>query len=118
MPRICTVCSHAQRAELDRLLLAGEMSNRRIAAQYAVTEQAVRRHKAEHLSERMAEVAERNAEADIRTAIDVVTQLRIVNNAALRVLKDARDAGDGALTLQATDRILKQIELQAKLIDL
>lgn len=118
MPRTCTVCTHPKRAEIDRHLLAGETSNRRIASQYDVTERAIRSHKANHLSERMAVVAERNAEADVRTAIDIVTQLKVINNAALRVLKDARDAGDGALTLQATDRILKQIETQAKLIDL
>ncbi len=117
MPRTCSICTHDQRQAIDAALLAGE-TFRHIASRFGTSTTALQRHKAEHLSERMAKVAERHAEADVRTAIDVVTQLRAINAAAISVLRDARDAGDGALTLQATDRILKQIELQARLIDL
>ncbi len=117
MPRVCTICTNDQRQTIDRALLANDPL-RDIARRFRVSKDALQRHKAEHLSERIAKVAERNAEADVRTAIDVVQQLRVINNAALRVLKDARGASDGSLALQATDRILKQIELQAKLIDL
>jgi hypothetical protein len=117
MPRVCTICTHEERPAIDRALLAGEPF-RNIAERFGTSTTGLHRHKTEHLGERMAVVAKRNEDADVRTAIDVVAQLRAINGAALRVLKDARDAGDGALTLQATDRILKQIELQAKLIDL
>lgn len=118
MPPKCTVCIHAKRAAIDRALLDGSGSLRDIAGQFSVSRNALDRHKKAHLPERMAEVAERNAEADIRTAIDVVRQLKAINGASLSILKEARDAKDGSLALQATDRILKQIELQAKLIDL
>src|SRR5665811_469814 len=117
MPRTCTICTHAQRQEIDSALLSGD-SLRDIARQFRVSKDPLSRHKSSHLGERMVKVAEHNAEADIRTAIDVVRQLRAINDAAIGVLKQAKNAGDGALTLQATDRILKQIELQAKLIDL
>ena len=117
MPRTCTVCTHDQRQEIDKALLAGE-SLRDIARQFRVSKDSIARHKREHLSERMAVVAERHAEADVRTAIDVVQQLKAINSVALGVLKNARAAGDGALTLQAVDRVHRQIELQAKLIDL
>ncbi len=49
-------------------------------------------------------------------ALDVVQQLKTINGAALTVLRDARTAGDGDLALKAIDRILRQIELQAKLL--
>lgn len=116
MPRTCTVCSHSERPAIDRALVAGEASNRRIASQYGVSERAIRDHKANHLKLRMLKAIERREEADIRTAIDVVGQLRAINGASLTILKEARDARDGDLALKAIDRIQKQIELQAKLI--
>ena len=97
MPRTCSICTHDQRAEIDRTLVAGATSNRRIASQHDVSERAIRDHKANHLKVRMLKAVERREEADIRTAIDVVGQLKAINGAALTVLKDARDAGDGDL---------------------
>jgi hypothetical protein len=116
VPRTCTICSHPECPAIDRAVLAGEASNRRIASQYGVTERAIRDHKANHLKARMLKAVERREEADIRTAIDVVGQLRAINGASLTILKEARDARDGDLALRAIDRIQKQIELQAKLI--
>ena len=53
----------------------------------------------------------------MRQALDVLQQLKFVNGAALAVLRDAKAAGDGELTLRAIDRVLtSQIELQAKLL--
>jgi CMP-2-keto-3-deoxyoctulosonic acid synthetase len=117
MPPTCSICIHAKRSEIDRVLLAGD-SLRNIAKQFAVTSAALNRHKTNHLAQRLAQVAKRNEQADIRTAIDVVGQLSAINGVALSVLKEAREAGDGELALRAIDRIQKQIELQAKLIDL
>jgi hypothetical protein len=117
MPRTCTVCTHSKRAEIDKALLSGD-AFRNIAERFSVSLGALTRHKEAHLSQRMAEVAARNAEADIRTAIDVVAQLKAINGASLSILEDARAAKDGTLALQAIDRIQKQIELQARLIDL
>jgi len=101
---------------IDRALTEMSDSNRRIASQYDVSERAIRDHKANHLKVRMLKAVEKREEADIRTAIDVVGQLKAINGAALSVLKSARDANDGDLALKAIDRIQRQIELQAKLI--
>jgi hypothetical protein len=116
MPRVCSICVHPKRKEIDRALTERSASNRRIAAQYGVNESAIRGHKTNHLRVRMLKAVEKREDADIRTAIDVVAQLRAINGAALTVLKDARDANDGDLALKAIDRIQRQIELQAKLI--
>lgn len=116
MPRVCSICTHPQRVAIDRALTEMSGSNRRIASQYDVSERAIRDHKANHLKVRMLKAVERREDADIRTAIDVVGQLRAINGAALSVLKSARDANDGDLALKAIDRIQRQIELQAKLI--
>jgi len=116
MPRVCSICVHPKRKEIDRALTEMSDSNRRIASRYDVSERAIRDHKANHLKVRMLKAVEKREEADIRTAIDVVGQLKAINGAALSVLKSARDAKDGDLALKAIDRIQRQIELQAKLI--
>jgi hypothetical protein len=46
----------------------------------------------------------------------VVQQLRAINSACLEVLQKSRTDGKHSLSLQAVDRIHRQIELQAKLL--
>ncbi len=61
MPRICTVCSHAERAEIDKALVEST-PERSIAKHYAVSPAAVHRHKAEHMAPVLAAAASRRAE--------------------------------------------------------
>lgn len=112
MPRVCTVCTHAERGAIDRALATGT-PNRRIATQYGLSEASVRRHAAEHLPATLVKAQEAE---DVRQALDVVQQLTAINQASLDVLKQARDRHDGELALKAVDRVQKQIELQAKLL--
>lgn len=114
MPRTCTVCTHPGRHAIDRALAAETASNRRIAARYGVSEQAVRRHRSEHLPATVVQAAEAE---DVRHAIDIFRQLRDVNDAVQTVLTRAQETNDGDLVLKASDRILKQLELQARLLD-
>jgi len=48
MTRICTVCAHAARQEIDKAIVA-QQGYRRIASQYGLVETSVRRHTADHL---------------------------------------------------------------------
>ncbi len=113
MGRVCTVCTHRDKGAIDKALALGEAANRRIASQYGVSEIAVRRHASRHLPASLVEAA--GAE-QMRKALDVLGQLRAVNAASHQVLKQAREAKDHELTLRAIDRVMKQIELQAKLL--
>jgi len=74
---------------------------------------AVQRHKDEHLPVVLVKAHEQE---DVRQALDVVGQLKAINQATLQVLNQARQQGDGELALKAVDRVQKQIELQAKLL--
>jgi hypothetical protein len=112
VPRSCTVCEHSERAVIDRALV-GDASNRSVASLYDVSEAAVRRHKANHLP---AKLVMAHQEEDVREALDVVHQLKAINATSLHILKEARDQGKLSTTLQAIDRIQRQIELQAKLL--
>jgi hypothetical protein len=109
----CTVCAHADRRLIDRALVVGRETNRKIAQAYGVSEFALWRHKADHIPERLAKAQEAT---DVRAALDVLTQLKAINAASLEVLRQAREDGKGGLVLAAVDRVQRQIELQARLL--
>lgn len=112
MTRTCTVCGHPQRAAIDAALVAGG-AYRSIAKQFDLSAAALFRHRGEHLPASLVTAA---GEEATRQALDVLQQLKLINGAALAVLRDARAAQDGDLALKAIDRIQRQIELQAKLL--
>ena len=112
MPRTCSICGHGQRDAIDAALVGGE-SLRNIAERFGTSTTALHRHGGEHLPAHLAKAQEQE---DVRHALDVVQQLKAINAASLRVLQDARSAGQGGLALAAVDRIQRQIELQAKLL--
>ena len=112
MPRLCTVCTHGERAAIDKALVGGD-AFRDIAGRFGLAKSAVARHKGDHLPATLVKAAEAE---DVAQAIDVVKQLKAINGASLAVLKEARERRDGDLALKAVDRIQKQIELQAKLL--
>ncbi len=112
MPRVCTVCTHENRAEIDTALVAGTPL-RDIAIQNEVGKDALMRHKAEHLPASLVQAA--GAE-EVKNALNVLDQLRAINETTRAILTDARKAKDGELALKAIDRIQRQIELQAKLL--
>ena len=111
MPRSCSVCVHPERQAIDTALAAGEPL-RGIARTYfgtAKREDAVGRHKAEHLPQTVAKAeAARQVEQArgvVAEGLDVVGQLREINGVTLHVLKEARDSRDHEITLKAVDRV-------------
>jgi hypothetical protein len=112
MPRTCTVCTHPRRDAIDRQLIA-QKPFRYVAEQTGLSITALHRHREAHLPATLVKAREN---ADVRHAIDVVDQLRAINQAAVAILIEARKASDADTALKAIDRIQKQIELQAKLI--
>ncbi len=112
MSRSCTVCCHDQRGAIEQEI-AATTSARKISALFRVSEDAVQRHKADHLPKTLTDA--RKADDDER-ALDVVKQLRVINGVSLQILNEARQGKDLQTALKAVDRIHRQIELQAKLL--
>jgi hypothetical protein len=83
MPRTCTICTHEQRQEIDRALVAGE-AFRHIAARYDTSTGALQRHK-EHLSGKLVKAAERREE---RHADSLVDQLETLLSRAKALLDE------------------------------
>lgn len=111
MPRPCTICSHPNRSDIDRALVA-HVPYRRIAAQYAVSEQAIRRHRTEHLPEKLAQ-AEGATEA--AEATDLLREVRALRSKAYGLLLKAEAAGDYRTALAGVREARGCLELLAEL---
>lgn len=112
MPRVCTICTNENRAEIDQAIVAGTPL-RDIARHNAVGKDALMRHKSDHLPASLVQAA---GAVEAKNALNVLDQLRAINDTTRAILTDAREAKDGELALKAIDRIQRQIELQAKLL--
>jgi hypothetical protein len=112
MGRICTVCNHPNRANIEAAIVAGT-PNRDIACQFNVGRMAVQRHAAEHIAQEIKQSQQAKEEVH---ALDVARQLREMNTVSLAILQEARKAKENELALKAIDRVCKQLELQAKLL--
>jgi hypothetical protein len=112
MPRVCTVCAHADRGSIDAALVTEEPF-RHIAARTGTSTAALQRHKAEHLPVRLvkAKAAEEVAHAD-----GLLEQVRGLQARALAILSRAEEAGDLRTALGAIREARGNLELLAKLL--
>lgn len=63
MPRKCSICTHPKRAHINRTILSGKKSLRKIAIQYGIGFAAVQWHKKQHLIAAM-KLAKKNGEIE------------------------------------------------------
>jgi hypothetical protein len=94
MPRACTICIHPDRPAID-MALVNERAIRETSAIFRVSEDALSRHRSEHIPAALARVAEADKTA---SALDVKTELRrcfervnLLFDACDRWLRDADD---------------------------
>ena len=113
MPRTCSVCSHPSLDEIDKALVT-RRSYCAISRSFGVGRDALRRHTKEHLPERLKKASEHE---DVREALDVVAQLKSINEASLAILEEARQMRKSETALKAIDRIHRQIALQLKITE-
>ena len=112
MPRTCTICTHPERSAIEAAI-AQNSSYRVISRQFSIGHDSVQRHATAHIE--MA-IKESQAAKEEAAALDVVKQLKAINNTTLAILKEARTDKKPMTALAAIDRIHKQLELQAKLL--
>jgi hypothetical protein len=75
MARACSVCSHPEGFEVNTRLIVDRESNRRVAAQFGLSEQAIRRHR-QHIPEQLVQASEAQAVADADTLLDDIVRIR------------------------------------------
>ena len=90
MARTCTVCSHPEKEEIDRLLVRGD-SIAGIARDFAVSEDALKRHFDNHVPKTLA--ASPSAK-EITDADKLLSEIETVKARALSLLDKAEEAQD------------------------
>jgi hypothetical protein len=111
MPRVCTICTHEKRGEIDAALLAGEPF-RTIASRFGTSPTALHRHK-KHLPTFLVKAHEVNEAVEAGTLLE---RLKFLNAETRAILAECRAEGNRAVALLAIARLEKQLELEAKLI--
>jgi hypothetical protein len=112
MPRICTICEHAEREAIDRALVGGA-SNRSFAALYGVSESAARRHKGNHLPAKLAKAHEAE---EVAHADGLLADVRSLQARTLAILETAELSYEHRTALAAIREARSNLELLAKLM--
>lgn len=112
MARTCTVCVHPDRAAIDLALVNGVPGNA-VAAKYRVSEDAVARHRGNHLP---AALAHARAAEDVARADDLLGQLQQLQADARRIGGKAEQAGDLKTALMGIRELVRIVELTAKMV--
>ncbi len=111
MSRKCTICTHPQRAEIDRELAEGR-SIRDIARRYSVSRPSLHRHRT-HVQDAIQQAIEAKA---VQVGVSVLDRIRELNREARSLLEEARSRGRYAAAVQAIGAATRLLELEAKLL--
>ena len=112
MPRRCTICASDRLDEIDRMLVEGRVSRRKIASKWGVSEASLRRHAARHLPEALAAAAEA---ARVANGDDLLDQVRDLQRRAVAILERAEEEGDHRVALAAIREARGCLELLGRL---
>jgi hypothetical protein len=110
MGRSCTVCNHSELEEINRRLARCD-SIAGIARDFALSEDAIGRHKDSHLPKNLIA----SPSVDEMTQADrLLCQIEQYKTEIAEMKDEARSEGNIELALKAVDRALRCIELQSK----
>lgn len=109
MARVCSICTRAERDEIDRALIEST-PNRRIATQYGLTESAVRRHAAAHLPKALARAHEA---AEVKRSDDLWEDAARLQDKAAALVAKAEKTGSVSATTQALQCAQRGLALMA-----
>lgn len=112
--RTCTICTHAQRAEIEQAMMSGESSYRAIASQFAIGRMALQRHASDHIAQ---EIQQSQAAKEEILALNVTSEMVWANQQARAIYDTSIDSDEPQLrtALSALGEIRKQAELWAEL---
>ncbi len=111
MGRTCTVCSHKDVEEINKLLLCSD-SYRDIARQFGLSKDSLARHKENHMPELLLKS---NDIQNITSADALLARLEEEAGFVRDMREAAKAEGDIELALKAVDRALKCVDLYAKI---
>jgi hypothetical protein len=112
MPRRCTICHHEERDEIDRLLSGGGAISA-IGAEWGVSTDALKRHKANHL---LPEMRERLAEDPDLRDVDVLAEMKNLYHRMHNHLERVEETDNWQAIKAFHSEARADLELLAKLI--
>ena len=112
MPRLCSVCAHPARAQIDEDLLAHEASYRVLAHRYGVHWDALQRHEHAHLGQSFRQSQEAQT---LMHAERLITRLMGLEAAVDRVLARSEQVGDDRLALLAIKEGRANVDVLARI---
>ena len=110
MPRVCTVCNHPNKVEIDKILVEGK-PYRSIAKQFSLSDAAVYRHKS-HLNGTLIKAHEAQ---EITHADNLMQQISDLQARALNILSKTEEAQDWRAATGAIREARGCLELLGKL---
>lgn len=114
MSRTCTICSHPERAAIEALVVASS-SNRAITRQFAVSKDAVARHKEHCMKPAFHDaIATQDTQAAF-SALDEMAWMRQQARAIYAAVWTDAQAKDHRLALSSLGELRKQTELYSEL---
>ncbi len=108
--KTCSICSHPQRALIDRQLVTGQPL-RDVSGRFGVSRSALGRHSA-HLPHAVIAVREAEEAADAQSLLD---EVRALHRRAGAILDKAEQSGKWAVALAAVRECRSTLELLGRL---
>jgi hypothetical protein len=107
--RVCTVCSHAKRYEIEELLATRQASYRNVAQRFGVSLDAVGRHvRSGHIGALIALAADAERAAQADTLLD---RIEALHRRTLAILEAAEDTDERRTALAAIREARANLEL-------
>lgn len=111
MAQPCSVCTHEDVLAINEEMILKRTANRRVAAQYGLSEQAIRRHR-QHIPQLLVKASQAMEVAAADALLDRIEDLYAE---AKGVLEAGKGESDHRLVLMAIDRAGKQLETLAEM---
>jgi hypothetical protein len=109
LPRVCTICRHESRYDIDALLVDRSMSYRAIAQHYGVSKDAIGRHVSSgHISELLALARDAETHARADSLLDRLEALQYRTEAALT---KAEESENHFATFRGISEMRRNLEL-------
>ena len=112
MARLCTVCTHPQRREIDAALVEHAAGYRAIAARFALTKPSLQRHEANHLGVLLRQSKAARLLGDAASLVGEMNRLHVHTRG---VIQRAEASHDERLVLLGVAEGRRNAETLAKL---
>jgi len=114
MPRVCTICNHAQREQINFDLMAHEITYEQVADKYGLSKSSVKRHVTNHLRplvQRINKEKDKVDEAMVLRARDVYTEImkKLPTVIDQTTIKECLRAAEGFARISGEDNLPSQV---------